>query len=83
MRKTKEWLAGTTADYVVFSAIDEDTKEVIPAILAAKPERVILDVAGKFDEDWQSLGLNGFVYAGQNIIEKLQGIQDTLKEVQR
>jgi len=83
VEKAKEWLANTSADYVVLSAIDEDTKEVIPAILAAKPGHVILDAAGKFDEAWESQGLNGFVYAGQNIIEKLQGIQDTLKEVQR
>ncbi len=83
IEKAKEWLANTTADYVVFSAIDEDTEAVILELLAAKPEHVILDAAGKFDEEWESQGLNGFVYAGQNIIEKLQGIQDTLKEVQR
>lgn len=83
VEKAKEWLKNTTADYVVFSAIDEDVKEVIPALLAAKPASVLLDVAGKFDEDWESQGLNGYVFAGQNIIEKLQGIQDTLKEVQR
>ncbi|MGG0657849.1 methylmalonyl-CoA mutase family protein [Rummeliibacillus pycnus] len=83
VEKAKEWLSNTTANYVVFSAIDEDTKGIIPALLSAKPGHVLLDVAGKFDEDWESQGLNGFVYAGQNIIEKLQGIQENLKEVQR
>lgn len=81
--KAKEWLTKTTADYVIFSAIDDDTKEVIPTLLAAKPTGLLIDVAGKFDEDWQAQGLNGFVYAGQNIVEKLQGILETLKEGQR
>lgn len=83
IEKAKEWLSNSTADYVVFSATDDDTKEVIPALLASKPGHILLDAAGKFDEDWEEQGLNGFVFAGQNIIEKLQGIQDTLKEVQR
>ena len=63
-----------------------NTKSLVPALLEGKKENVILDVAGKFKEEeqqWLSQGLNGFIYAGQNIVEKLSGLLESLKEVQR
>lgn len=80
------WLKTTEARYVVIAGNDEDTKELVPAILANKPADVIVDVAGKFkdeEEAWLANGLNGFIFAGQNIIEKLQSVFANMKEVQR
>ncbi|MFJ7735521.1 methylmalonyl-CoA mutase family protein [Lysinibacillus sp. NPDC097287] len=80
------WLNATEAKYVVIAANDDNTKELLPAILAGKPEGVIVDVAGKFkdeEEAWLANGLNGFIFAGQNIIEKLNSVSASMKEVQR
>ncbi|MFC5557842.1 methylmalonyl-CoA mutase family protein [Ureibacillus thermophilus] len=82
----KKWLAETDADYVVIAATNEQTKEIVPALLESKKENLILDVAGKFPEEeqeWLSKGLNGFIYLGQNIVEKLSALLESLKEVQR
>lgn len=80
------WLEATDAKYVVIAGNDDATKEMIPAILAEKPAHVIVDVAGKFkdeEEAWLANGLNGFIFAGQNIIEKLNSVFASMKEVQR
>ncbi|MFY0518036.1 methylmalonyl-CoA mutase family protein [Lysinibacillus sp. UGB7] len=80
------WLHATEAKYVVIAANDDNTKELVPAILAGKPANVIVDVAGKFkdeEEAWLANGLNGFIFAGQNIIEKLNSVFVSMKEVQR
>lgn len=82
----KAWLAQADADYVCVAATDEDTKELIPALLADKPAHIVLDAAGRFKEEadtWLSQGLNGFIFAGQNIIEKLKAVTASMKEVQR
>ena len=80
------WLKATDATYVVIAGSDDDTKALVAAILAEKPAHVIVDVAGKFKDEeqaWLANGLNGFIFAGQNIIEKLQSVFTSMKEVQR
>lgn len=80
------WLKATEAKYVVIAGSDEDTKALVAAILAEKPAHLIVDVAGKFKDEeqaWLANGLNGFIFAGQNIIEKLQSVFTSMKEVQR
>ncbi|KPN89576.1 methylmalonyl-CoA mutase family protein [Lysinibacillus sp. ZYM-1] len=79
------WLKATEAKYVVIAGNDDDSKELVHAILANKPADVFVDVAGKFkdeEEAWLANGLNGFIFAGQNIIEKLQSVFASMKEVQ-
>jgi len=86
IEEAKNWLQQTDADYVVIAATNDQTKEIVPALLEGKKESVILDVAGKFPEEeqeWLSKGLNGFIYLGQNIVEKLTALLESLKEVQR
>lgn len=81
-----EWLKNTDASYVVLAATDDDAKFIVPTLLEAKREGLLLDVAGKYKEqetEWKSRGLNGFIYAGQNIVEKLNTVAESLKEVQR
>lgn len=80
------WLTNAEYDYVVIAANDEDTKAVVPALLASKRASQIIDVAGKFKDEeaeWTANGLNGFIFAGQNIIEKLNAVAASMKEVQR
>ena len=82
----KDWLASSGFDYVCVAATDDDTKALIPALLADKPANVVLDAAGKFKEEqaeWTANGLNGFIFAGQNIIEKLNAVTASIKEEQR
>ena len=82
----KAWLAQADFDYVCIAAMDEDTKTLVPALLTDKPAHIVLDAAGKFKEEadiWVSQGLNGFIFAGQNIIEKLKALTASMKEVQR
>lgn len=80
------WLKQANYDYVIVAASDDDAKTLVPSLLAQKPERLILDVAGKYKDEeteWLNGGLNGFIFAGQNIIEKLKEVLESLKEVHR
>jgi methylmalonyl-CoA mutase len=77
------YLQQTNAKYVVIAATDEDTKNLVPALLEGKPSSIVLDAAGRYKEEaeaWQAAGLNGFIYAGQNIVDKLQQVAATLGE---
>lgn len=74
----------TDANFVIIAAADEETKQIVPSLLENKPAQLILEVAGRFkeeQEEWQQNGLNGFIYAGQNIVQKLQQLADAVKGV--
>ena len=80
------WLDATEAQYVVIAANDELTKEFVPSILAGKTNDILVDVAGKFKDEedaWISNGLNGFIFAGQNIIEKIKSVSASMMEVKQ
>lgn len=84
--EAKSWLANSDYDYVVIAATDDDTKALVPALLDGKRANVVLDAAGKYKEEqaeWTQNGLNGFIFAGQNIIEKLNSVTTSIKEAQR
>ncbi|WP_235863178.1 methylmalonyl-CoA mutase family protein [Ureibacillus sinduriensis] len=82
----KEWLERADYGYVIIAAKDEDAKLLVPSLLEHKPENLLVDVAGKFKDEreiWLSNGLNGFIFAGQNIVEKLTEVHESLKGVQQ
>ena len=82
----KEWLQNAKYDYVIVAAKDEDTKELVPTLLSVKPENLILDAAGKYKDEeaeWLEKGLNGFIFAGQNIVEKLNEVHESVKGAQQ
>jgi methylmalonyl-CoA mutase len=82
VEEAKAYLQTTNATYVIVAATDDDTKMLIPSLLEGKPANITLDAAGKYKDDaeaWLAAGLNGFVFAGQNIVEKLQQIAATVK----
>ena len=82
----KAWLATANYDYVVVAATDEDTINLIPALLESKKAGLVLDAAGKYKEQqdaWTASGLNGFIFAGQNIVEKLNDVVVSVKGAQQ
>ncbi len=82
IEEARTYLQSTDATYVIVAATDDDAKILIPALLEGKPSNITLDAAGKYKDEaeaWQQAGLNGFVFAGQNIVEKLQEIAATMK----
>lgn len=86
IEEAKAFLAQTEATYVVIAATDDDVKENIAAILAGKQAGQTVDVAGRFKDDEEAFaqaGVDGYVFAGQNIIEKVQRVLAATKEVQR
>ena len=68
------WLKKNEIAYAIVAAKDDLTKEIMPSLLELKSNDMFLDVAGKFEEEttWKDLGLNGSIYAGQDIIAKMQ-----------
>lgn len=86
VQEVQAYLSQTDASYIIIAATDDDVKEHIAAILTAKKDGQVVDVAGRFKEDeaaFAQAGVDGYVFAGQNIIEKVQGVLATTKEVQR
>ena len=86
VEEAKKWLKESSFNYVIIAAKDDDAKQIIPEILAHKPQNLLVDVAGKYKEEeqqWLADGLNGFIYAGQNIVEKLTEVLEGVKGVQQ
>jgi len=77
------WLADEKPDYAIVCATSNLTETVMEQLLAGCPEEIVLDVAGKYDsilsDIWLNAGLNGFIYAGQDKVEKLTAINDKLE----
>lgn len=72
-----KWLMEQEIDYAVVCAKDDMLTEVVEQLLQSKPTAV-LDVAGRPDpsllDKWKKAGLNGTIYNGQNVVEKLTSI---------
>ena len=85
VEEAQAWLKQTDANYVVIAATNDNTEMLVPQLVEVKPAGMQLDVAGKFAQlaDWQQAGLDGAVFAGQNIIEKLHTVLQGMKEVQQ
>ncbi|MBD8026129.1 methylmalonyl-CoA mutase [Ureibacillus sp. Re31] len=86
IESAQTWLQNGQYDYVIFVAKDDETKKIVPTLLSSKPKNLLLDVAGKFvDEqnEWIEKGVNGFIFAGQNMVKKLTDILESLQGVQR
>lgn len=77
------WLADEKLDYAIVCATSTLTETVMEQLLAGRPEGLVLDVAGKYDsalsDTWLNAGLNGFIFAGQDKVEKLIAINDKLE----
>jgi methylmalonyl-CoA mutase len=67
------WVKKNNIAYVVIAARDELTKDIMSSMLEHKSPDIFIDVAGRFEEEtlWQKRGLNGSIYAGQDLIAKM------------
>lgn len=74
-----EWLKQELPNYVVVCGKQDYIEGIVPELLHLKPKQFAMDVAGSYEEDlmneWTDAGLNGFIYNGQNKIEKLHAIR--------
>lgn len=82
-KNATDWIAKEKPDYVILCATNQVTEEVVQEVLTNLPEGIVLDVAGKYNEElsnaWLDMGLNGFIYAGQDKIKKLMEIKNEWK----
>lgn len=73
-----DWLANEKPDYAIVCATPTLTASVMEQMLKKLPDNLILDAAGKYDaaitQQWLNAGLNGFVFSGQDKVQKLQEI---------
>ncbi len=73
-----DWLDTEKPDYVVICASTTSKPDLIDEVLQHRKSSIKFDVAGKYDasstEKWLAKGLNGFIYKGQNRIDKLKTI---------
>lgn len=78
-----EWLCVEKPDYAIVCAAPDMTEQVTPDLIANKPASLLLDVAGRVSEEltdgWLASGLDGFVYNGQDRIEKITQILNRCK----
>lgn len=73
------YLESEKPGYAVFCAPADQAEAAVRAVLAGKPERTVLDAAGRFPEETaaslREAGLNGFYYKGQDILDKLTEVK--------
>ncbi|WP_318617595.1 methylmalonyl-CoA mutase family protein [Sporosarcina sp. YIM B06819] len=78
-----DWLANEQVDYAIVCATPDMTEMVMETLLKGCPENLLVDVAGKYEpkieQQWLDAGLNGFLFAGQNRVDKLVAIHTTWK----
>lgn len=78
-----KWLEKEQPDYVIHCATNSMTEMVIDELLVGLPKGIVLDVAGKYEaalsDKWVGLGLNGFIFNGQDKIAKLMDIKNMSK----
>ena len=76
------WVKTKGFDYVVIAAKDDLANEIVPDFLQVADTLPIIDVAGKLPAElsWKALGLNGSIFAGQDLIEKMYQLIDLQKE---
>ncbi|MGB3260635.1 methylmalonyl-CoA mutase family protein [Paenisporosarcina sp.] len=75
------WVKSNQMEYVVFAANDEITNEILPQFLKVADVSTIIDVAGRHADEnqWREQGLNGYIFAGQDVIAKMQQLIDVKK----
>jgi len=76
------WVKTNGFDYVVVAAKEEMVNEIVPQILQMSESQTKIDVAGKFKdiEQWKALGLNGNIFVGQDLVEKMHQLIEIQKE---
>ncbi|MFJ7933796.1 methylmalonyl-CoA mutase family protein [Sporosarcina sp. NPDC096371] len=83
VQAAQTWLAGEKVDYAIVCATPAMTESIVESLLKGCPKNMIVDVAGKYEtaieQQWLGAGLNGFLFSGQNKVDKLMAIHNTWK----
>lgn len=86
VEEAKKWIAENDFDYGVICAHPNEIEDVMNELISDLPNKWI-DVAGKYDEEteakWIEAGVSGFIYKGQDQLEKLSSIQKRWEEVEQ
>lgn len=81
--EAKAWLENEQVDYAIVCATPDMTETVMETLLKGWPENMLVDVAGKYEpalaQQWLDAGLNGFLFTGQNKVNKLVAIHTNWK----
>lgn len=84
VKEANEWIAENDFDYGIICAHPNETEDVMKELTANFPSDKWIDVAGKYDEAtekaWQDAGVTGFIYQGQDQLEKFAYIAKRWKE---
>ncbi|QTD41746.1 methylmalonyl-CoA mutase family protein [Sporosarcina sp. Te-1] len=83
VKKAVAWVKEKGPDYVIICAPADLIEDTMEPLLQQWPAGILLDVAGSYDAEteakWKALGLNGFLHAKQNRIEKMRSILERWK----
>lgn len=75
----RAWIAANDFDYGVICASVKETEAVVNELVENLPANKEMDVAGAYKEevaaDWQAKGIKGFVFKGQDQLEKLTALK--------
>lgn len=78
VNEAAKWLTDTNVDYAIICATNDKTIEVVSPLMRAIEQDIVLDVAGKYDqqqmEAWMEEGVNGFIYQGLHKLDKFEEI---------
>lgn len=76
----REWINKNDFDYGVICMPGKETEAMIDELITDLPQGKWLDVAGKYNDEktkaWKSAGITGFIYQGQNQLEKFAYIKN-------
>lgn len=78
------WMKENDFGYGIICASPKETAAIMDELVKDFPQDVWVDVAGKYDaaqmETWKQAGVSGFIYAGQDQLEKFAQIKHRFKE---
>lgn len=82
--EAKKWIEENEFDYGVIVAHPSEIEGVMNEFVKDFPKDKWIDVAGKYDEAtekaWMDAGVSGFIYQGQNLLDKFAYIAKRWKE---
>src|SRR5690625_142679 len=76
----RQWIKENDFDYGVICMPGKETEAMMDELITDLPKEKWLDVAGKYNEEktkvWTEAGISGFIYQGQNQLEKFAFIKN-------
>lgn len=80
----RAWIKENDFDYGVICMPPKETEVMMDELIEQLPEQKWLDVAGKFaeakEQAWTDAGISGFIYQGQNQLDKFTSIKQGWEE---